>query len=246
MRRLAPQHGLILGILLTCVACVSDPIKADRHQPQSIADNNLSLSSAPPDQTAPGGSEAAQVEVTLTSDAQQTSVDEVMTAIPAVDTVWPEAVMDVEASEATSASLGLTDSEVLSAAHDAVENLSGWHGLPTTFEGEPLRPTGGFEASLDTVVDGDEEAAFDVDGPTPALMPEPGETLVRVESSIANAEVWTDGILLGPANEYLTLAPGQHNLEIRAVGFSAEQRSVSLSPRAKEVIRVELAPAYAH
>lgn len=85
------------------------------------------------------------------------------------------------------------------------------------------------------------EAPIDLEAPM-VLSPRQGETLVRIDSAVSNAEVWTDGILLGPANMFLTLDPGSHELEIRANGFSSVTRKVNLSPQKHEIIRVDLIP----
>lgn len=92
-----------------------------------------------------------------------------------------------------------------------------------------------------SVYDSVAEVAIDIEAPM-TLNPRPDETLVRVESSVNNAEVWNDGILLGPANVFLTLDPGSHELEIRASGFSSVVQKVNLPPYAKEIIKVDLAP----
>jgi hypothetical protein len=87
-----------------------------------------------------------------------------------------------------------------------------------------------------------DEPPLDLSMATASLSPRPSETLVRVESPVSSAEVWTDGILLGPANEFLTLDPGKHELEIRASGFAPVYRQITLTPQAKQTIKVNLAP----
>jgi hypothetical protein len=125
--------------------------------------------------------------------------------------------------------------------------------MSVDFEQSELLPVEPEQAEPDTLVDDapmpDEQQLYladepplDLSAPIASLSPRPSETLVRVESLVSSAEVWTDGILLGPANEFLTLDPGRHELEIRASGFTPVYRQITLAPRAKEIIKVNLAP----
>jgi hypothetical protein len=125
--------------------------------------------------------------------------------------------------------------------------------MSVDFEQSELLPVEPEQVEPDTLVDDapmpDEQQLYladepplDLSAPTASLSPRPSETLVRVESLVSSAEVWTDGILLGPANEFLTLDPGKHELEIRASGFTPVYQQITLAPRAKETIKVNLAP----
>lgn len=215
MRRLA------LGFLLLFAAgCTTDSDRPWVVQ-DAIASGDMSedaLNEPEPSPAAPEGAALAEQAPSGENAQPSAPTEQPAGGEPLGDAALPD--VD-EPSAVEQASVGFEHSELLPPESDALVEDAPLPDEQLYLEGEPL---------------------LDLSVTTASLSPRPSETLVRVESLVSSAEVWTDGILLGPANEFLTLDPGKHELEIRASGFAPVYRQITLTPQAKETIKVNLAP----